>query len=371
MSRFALVESGELLGPETETRLARPGPPVAVRLLDDAPPFRDYQIFGVTAPCARPGAGLVLCRADGGYALRTSAEAGGAARARVVTIEHRGAVFHVGRPPFRWLSPAALARTIRALEILNRFRHPLTPPLWLGDPEACLDEVRAKYDDALEVRQYARYALAGPEPEEIEFVRAHVKPGGRLLDVGCGAGREAIGFARAGYRVTGIDLAPAMIEAARRLAAEAGLAIEFRVQNVLDLDAPPASFDGAFFGASLHHVPGRARRIAALARIGRALTPDGVLLVTIAYDDRRLLSRSRLVDLCRRAGARLLGPERFSEPGDSLMRDVSETSDPRTWIFFHNYSGPDEARAEIEAAGFEAQETAPGWWVCRLSARVA
>ncbi len=65
-------------------------------------------------------------------------------------------------------------------------------------------------------------------PSELEIVERHVRPGGRLLDVGCGAGREAIGFARAGFRVVAIDLAPGMIEAARDHARREGLAIEFR-----------------------------------------------------------------------------------------------------------------------------------------------
>jgi SAM-dependent methyltransferase len=61
-----------------------------------------------------------------------------------------------------------------------------------------------------------------------------------VLDIGCGTGSLAALAAAAGHRVTGVDLAPRMVEAARAKFAAAGLAGEFRVG---DAAAPPA---GAF-----------------------------------------------------------------------------------------------------------------------------
>ncbi|MGH7356878.1 MAG: class I SAM-dependent methyltransferase [Candidatus Rokuibacteriota bacterium] len=370
MSRFVLLDSGEELSAATEPRLTAAGAPVALRLLEDAPPFPDCPVFHVAPAAGVRARGLVLCRAADGYALRPAAEARDTALARVVSMVYRSSLFPIGRAPLRWLSPPWLVRALRVLEILNRFRHPLTPPMFLGSADACLDGVRAKYGDPVEVREYRRHALGGAEPDELDFIRAHAPPGARVLDVGCGAGREALGLARIGYRVTGIDLAPAMVEAARRLAAEAGLSIEFRAQNVMDLEDPPGSWDAVYLGAPLHHIPGRARRVATLAQIRRALAPDGVLLLMLAYRDCRPWSRSRLVDVCRRVGARVLGSDRVSEPGDDWMLEVSQASDPHTPVFFHNFDGPDDVRDELEAAGFASTEVKPGWWVCHASARV-
>lgn len=370
MSRFVLLESGEDLAAATEPCLRNADGPVALRLIDEAPPFHEYQIFWVEAPPPTPARGLVLCRSADGYAVCAAGEAHDGALARVVALEQRATLFPVGRAPLCWLSPRGLARTLRVLELLNRFRHPFNPPLFLGNPDVCVDGVREKYGSAVEVSQYRRQSLGGPELEELEFVRGHVKPAGRLLVIGCGAGRESLGFARAGYRVTGIDLAPAMVAAARELAAEAGLAIEFRVQNATDVDEPHGSYDAVYLGSPLHHIPGRARRVAMLARMRRALAPDGVLLVIVAYRDCRPWSRSRLVDACRSIGVRLLGPDRVSERGDGWMREVSQASDPHTVIFFHDFDGSDDLRVELEAAGFAGAEAKPGWWVCRASARV-
>jgi SAM-dependent methyltransferase len=374
MNRFVVLELGAELAPATEDVVRRATAPVLLRLLDAAPPFRDGQIVHVRP--ARDGVtarAILLCRGDGGYHLRLPGAddpPGADVLARVVAIERGPTVISLERGILARLPARWVVRAIDALEVLARLRHPLTPPLFLGGADECLAAVRAKYSRGAEVKEYARLATVGSEALELESVQRSVKPGGRLLDVGCGAGREALGFARAGFRVTAIDIAPGMIAAARANAEGAGLAIDFRVQSVTELNDPPGSYDGAFVAFSvLHHIPGRARRIDALARIRRALSADGGLILVVVYRGRRgLVSRSRLVDLVRSVGTKIPGQWCVSEPGDGYTICVSDASDPREPVFFHDYAGPDEVRAEVEAAGFAADEVAPGWWTCRPSA---
>src|SRR5690348_17569438 len=59
--------------------------------------------------------------------------------------------------------------------------------------------------------------------------------GARVLDVGCGGGLLCEAFARAGARVSGIDLAPGMIEVARLHAIEQSLDIDYRVASAESL----------------------------------------------------------------------------------------------------------------------------------------
>jgi SAM-dependent methyltransferase len=372
MSRFVLLELGDELGPATEDALRRASAPVPLRLLDPPAPFREDQIVHVQpVPDAAVGArAILLCRAAAGYRLHgvgEAAAADGEVLGRVVAIERGPIVLRLDRGILSCLPAAWLTRVIDGLEVLARFRHPLTPPLFQGTAEDSLVGVRDKYSRAAEVRAYSRIAEVGSEALELETVQRYVKPGGRLLDIGCGAGREALGFARGGFRVTAIDIAPGMIVAARVNAERAGLAIDFRVQSVTELDDPPSSYDGAYLAFSvLHHIAGRARRIDALRRIRQALTTDGTLTLVVAYrGPRGLLSRSRVVDLLRRVAARVPGPWHVSEPGDGYAREVSDASDPRHAVFFHEYAGSREVRTELEAAGFRTQETAPGWWVCQ------
>jgi ubiquinone/menaquinone biosynthesis C-methylase UbiE len=68
-------------------------------------------------------------------------------------------------------------------------------------------------------------------------------PGGRVLDIGCGTGSLSVLLAQAGYQVTGIDFAPAMVERARAKAAAAGLDIAFAVGDAADPAFPAESFD--------------------------------------------------------------------------------------------------------------------------------
>jgi len=372
MSRFVLLDMGDELGPATEHVLRTATAPVLVRLLDPPPPFRETQILHVHPryDAAADGRAIVLARVGAGYCLKAPGEPAaptGEILGRVVAIERGPVVVRLDRGLLSRLPVPWVTRAVEGLEVLARFRHPLTPPLFQGTADDSLVGVRDKYSRQAEVRAYSRIAAVGSEALELETIRRHVKPGGRVLDVGCGAGREALGFAREGFRVTAIDIAPGMIDAARANAARAGLAIDVRVQNVNDLDEPEGSYDGVYLAFSvLHHVPGRARRIEMLRRVGRALAADGALIVVVVYrGPRGLLSRSRLVDLLRCVGAWLPGRWRVSEPGDGYAREVSEASDPRQTVFFHDYASASDVRAEFEAAGFRADETAPGWWVCR------
>lgn len=313
----------------------------------------------------RPG--LHLVRTGGRLALVRGPVGGDAEPVgQVAAVELRGRRFPLDRGPLGRVPLPWLARTLGGLEAAARVLNPLEPPLYLGDERACLDSVRAKYSQPLDVERYAA-GPAGLEPWEEALVRAHVPPGGRVLDIGCGAGREAVGLARAGFRVVGLDIAPAMVAAARRRAAEEGLDIAFQVGSVTDLDVPPVSFDAAFWAGSYHHVPGRPLRVRTLERLRRALVPGGVLILMVVYRGPRgrVLSRSRLVDLLRGLGRRLGLAHALSEPGDGWMREVSEASDPGRPCFFHDFDRPAEVQSEVEEAGFRAEEAMPGWWVCR------
>lgn len=89
---------------------------------------------------------------------------------------------------------------------------------------------------------YGQVAEGLAKGAEAFFRRLPVEPGTRMLDVACGTGQTAIPAARAGARVTGLDLAPNWIEQARGRAAEENLEIRF---DVGDAEAMPYE-DGAF-----------------------------------------------------------------------------------------------------------------------------
>ena len=107
--------------------------------------------------------------------------------------------------------------------------------------------------------------------------RVGVKPGDHVCDVACGTGNAALRAAAAGARVVGIDLTPELLEVGRRLAAEAGLDIEWVIGDAEALPASDASFDvvlstfGCMF-APQHELAAR--------ELMRVLRPGGRLAIT-------------------------------------------------------------------------------------------
>lgn len=116
-------------------------------------------------------------------------------------------------------------------------------------------------------------------PVRVQFIAERTAlAGSRVLDVGCGGGLLAEALARTGARVTGIDLAPAMIEVARLHAAESALAVDYRLSSAEAVAAAePAGFDVVTCMEMLEHVPEPAAMAATLAQL---LRPGGALFVS-------------------------------------------------------------------------------------------
>ena len=83
-------------------------------------------------------------------------------------------------------------------------------------------------------------------PGLVDFIAAHPdQPRGSVLVPGCGTGHDARVWAKAGFVVTGYDLAPSAMRLAREKTVAAGLSAQFALGNFL-LDEPPQKFDWIF-----------------------------------------------------------------------------------------------------------------------------
>ena len=109
-------------------------------------------------------------------------------------------------------------------------------------------------------------------------------PEDRVLDVACGPGLVVCAFAAVVRHATGIDVTPAMIERARALAAEKGLAnVGWKVGDVLPLPYPDAAFSLVVSRFAFHHFPDPP---GVLAEMKRVCAPGGrVVLVDVAASD--------------------------------------------------------------------------------------
>lgn len=93
----------------------------------------------------------------------------------------------------------------------------------------------------------------------------------RILDLGCGPGRDLVTFVAHGHVPVGLDAAEAFVSMARQ-----ATGCEVWHQDFLKLDLPEASFDGIFANATLFHVP-TSELPRVLGDLRRALVPGGVL----------------------------------------------------------------------------------------------
>jgi ubiquinone/menaquinone biosynthesis C-methylase UbiE len=110
-------------------------------------------------------------------------------------------------------------------------------------------------------------------PRMVEFLEAI--PDKSLLEVGCGMGTDTLVFESKGFRVTGVDLAPAHLRLANRLFEQYGAKGSFIEANAEKLPFPSEAFGGVYSFGVLHHTPNTAFGIREIHRVlksrGRAV----------------------------------------------------------------------------------------------------
>lgn len=98
--------------------------------------------------------------------------------------------------------------------------------------------------------QYSQNIAALVPHQEIDTFKRLVKPGGRILDVGCAVGRDTRIFKDAGFEVVGIDLSTKLLDIAR----ENNPDIVFQFADIRRIPFPDESFGGLWVNAVFHHL---------------------------------------------------------------------------------------------------------------------
>jgi ubiquinone/menaquinone biosynthesis C-methylase UbiE len=96
------------------------------------------------------------------------------------------------------------------------------------------------------------YAKEFAKPSDhIEEFLAMLPKNGKILDIGCGPGVDSGYMTSEGFAVIGIDLSKEMLKLAKQKFPQ----IDFRQQDIRELDFPHNSFDGILASCSLIHIP--------------------------------------------------------------------------------------------------------------------
>ena len=165
-----------------------------------------------------------------------------------------------------------------------------------------------------------------------QLLRGRITPGMRVLDAGCGGGRNLVYLLRAGFDVSATDADARAVTDLRTMVSAIGAnipAANFRVEAVEDMSFPEVSFDVVVSSAVLHFAGDDRQFDAMVGSMWRVLKPGGLLFARLAstigierlvqpVDGRRhllpdgsqryLVDEAMLIELGRRLHGTLVDP---------------------------------------------------------------
>jgi tellurite methyltransferase len=180
-----------------------------------------------------------------------------------------------------------------------------------------------------------------------QLLRGRITEGMRVLDAGCGGGRNLVFFLREGFDVWGVDESAEAIAKVSRMAAHLAPALppdRFRVERVEALSHADASMDVVISSAVLHFARNEEHWMAMVREMWRVLAPGGMLFARLATSvgqpalrplgdgryimpdgsARFVIDHARLMSVTERLGGSLVDPLR-----STVVQDLRSMG---TWV---------------------------------------
>ena len=222
----------------------------------------------------------------------------------------------------------------------TRYAYPFRLEDAMAEPEELEQTVRRQYSSDADVARYHERAMKGFSKWEREIVQAHMNPT-RVLNVGCGGGREAFALESLGYETVGIDIINEQVVSAKRTAKEIVSQAKFRLYDGNRFPFDPREFGAVtFWSQVLGNVPTSVLRHSLLLESHRVLQPHGVLSLSV-HELNSSLTRMKET---KRYSYRILND---GEPGDFMI--CTESGPECYWHYFTR----DEVSTLCTEAGFD------------------
>jgi SAM-dependent methyltransferase len=214
-------------------------------------------------------------------------------------------------------------------------------PVAFFRPEELLEICRRYYGKAHVIDGWDRNREGGLEESEKEFIERYGFKQAKVLVVGCGAGRETIVLARAGFDVTAVDISPEMVARAAANCSDAKVPAVPKLVSFFGLETLRKSYDFILCGTCCGYIPTEPLRKKFLSSVCRVLRPGGRAMWTfVCYEPGRW--DSFRLGFYKALAFIAFGNTRVQR-GDRIFGDGE---------FHHCYASADEAIAEAVAAGF-------------------
>ena len=157
-----------------------------------------------------------------------------------------------------------------------------------------------------------------------QLLRGNILPGMRILDAGCGFGRNLVYLLRSGFDIIAIDANPEAIQHVRALAAELAPTLppdNFRVSTIEQLDIPTSSAEVVLCNSVLQFARDETHFLSMIEELWRVLTPGGFFFC-------RLGSRIGMdFEQLRENIFRIPDGSEWFLPDETMLLDITEQLD--------------------------------------------
>jgi SAM-dependent methyltransferase len=118
-----------------------------------------------------------------------------------------------------------------------------------------------------------------PDENLVSYLANELVTPGKVLELGCGPGRNAIYLAKNGWEVDAVDVSETSLQWAEERAGESGVSINFKHNNIFNMDIEYGRYDLVYDSGCFHHIAPH-RRLSYTQLINRALKPGGYFALT-------------------------------------------------------------------------------------------